>query len=70
MNEHTITTTVSVILAFLGIAVLAVVVSSNAQTGSVLKAGGNSVANLLRCALSPITGAACGTSVTSSISFG
>ena len=73
MNEHTITSTVSVILAFIGIAILAIVVSSQASTGNVFKAGGSSIAQLIRCAISPVTGGSCGgtlTNVSSTFSTG
>jgi hypothetical protein len=61
---------VTVLLAIVGVAVIAVLVSKQAQTGSVLGAGGTALANAISCAESPVTGGSCGTSVTSSISFG
>lgn len=61
---------VTVLLAIIGVAVVAVLVSKQAQTGSVLGAGGGAIAQALGCALSPVTGGICGTSVSSSISFG
>jgi len=61
---------VTVLLAIIGVAVIAVLVSKQAQTGSVLGAGGSALANAISCAESPVTGASCGTSVTSLISFG
>jgi hypothetical protein len=60
---------VTVLLAIVGVAVIAVLVSKQAQTGSVLGAGGSAFAQSLGCALSPVTGGSCGTSITSSISF-
>lgn len=69
MDDHLLSSGVSVVLAVLGIAALAVLVSNQAQTGSILGAGGSTLGNMIRCAISPITGDACGTSVSSSISF-
>lgn len=60
---------VTVLLAIVGVAVVAVLVSNNANTGSILGAGGGAFAQALRCALSPVTGGSCGSSVTSSISY-
>jgi Na+/phosphate symporter len=55
MNELT-TSVVTVLMAIIGVAIIAVLVSRNAQTGSVLQAGGNAFSNVLGSALSPITG--------------
>jgi hypothetical protein len=69
MDEHLVASITSVLLAVTGIAVIAVLVSNHAQTGSVLGAGGSTLGNMIRCAISPITGDACGTSVNSTIRF-
>jgi PRD1 phage membrane DNA delivery len=61
---------VTVLLAIIGVAIIAVLVSKQANTGSVLGAGGSALANAISCAASPVIGAGCGTSVSSSISFG
>lgn len=60
MNDHAIHSAVSVFLAITGLAVLAVLVSNKAQTGSVLGAGGSALGNLICIAVSPITGSSCG----------
>lgn len=70
---------VTVLLAIVGVAVIAVLVSNHANTGSVLGAGGGAIANALACAESPVTGGSCGSgsgiaplqipSVSSSISY-
>lgn len=60
---------VTVLLAIVGVAVIAVLVSNQANTGSVLGSIGKSFSGALGCALSPVTGAGCGSSVTSSITF-
>lgn len=72
-HEHTVSTATAVILAFLGLAVIAVLVSSRAQTGTVATAGGTSLAQIICTALSPVTGGkGCGLieQVTSTITFG
>jgi PRD1 phage membrane DNA delivery len=55
MNEIT-TSVVTVLLAIIGVAIIAVLVSRNAQTGAVLSAGGNAFSGILGAALSPVTG--------------
>lgn len=64
----------SIALAIIGLAIVAVLVSNNAKTSSVLGASGKSFASAIACAVSPITGNPCGsgslTSVDSSISYG
>jgi hypothetical protein len=60
---------VTVLLAIVGVAVIAVLVSNKANTGSVLGAGGGALAQAIGCAASPVTGGSCGTSVSSSITF-
>jgi hypothetical protein len=46
---------ITILVAIIGIAVLAVLVSRNAQTPAVLKAGGDAFSGLLKTALSPVT---------------
>lgn len=60
MGENFITGIVTVLMAVIGLAIIAVLVSSNAQTGSVLSAGGNAFANILGAAESPVTGGGLG----------
>lgn len=50
---------VGVILAIIGVAVIAIIVSPNSNTGSVVGAGGNAFTNAIKCALAPITGGTC-----------
>lgn len=50
------TALVSVLMAVIGVAIIAVLVSSNAQTAAVLNAGGNAFSGVLGTALSPVTG--------------
>ena len=55
MNELT-TSVVTVLMAIIGVAIIAVLVSRNAQTGQVLQAGGSAFSGILGSALSPVTG--------------
>jgi PRD1 phage membrane DNA delivery len=70
MSEKLITALVTIATAIVGVAVIAVLVSPQAQTGNVINASAGGFAQLLCKATSPITGASCGTSVTSTINFG
>ena len=45
-----------IIALIIGVAMLAVLVSRNAQTSQVVTAGGNAFANILSTALSPVSG--------------
>jgi hypothetical protein len=56
MNGHFMESIVTILVAVLGVATLAVIVSPNAQTSSVLKSGGNAFSNILGTALSPVSG--------------
>lgn len=57
MSKDAIDGFVTVITAIIVIAILAVLVSKNAQTGSVLTAGGNALSNLIKAAVSPVSSA-------------
>jgi PRD1 phage membrane DNA delivery len=63
VENKAITGIVGVLLAIIGLAIIAALVSPNAQTGNVLTKGAQAIANAISCALSPVTGAGCGTSV-------
>jgi PRD1 phage membrane DNA delivery len=65
VENKAITGIVGVLLAIIGLAIIAALVSPNAQTGNVLTSGAQAIANAIRCALSPVTGAGCGVSVSS-----
>lgn len=64
MNDHAITTAVSIILAIAGLSVIAVLVSSGANTTGVLTSSGGAIQRALCVALSPVTGGACGVTST------
>lgn len=73
MNED-IKAVVTVLLALTGVALVALLVSKQANTSGVLSGIGSSFSGALGCALSPITGGGCGKtggveSISSSISF-
>jgi hypothetical protein len=58
MNAGAIgTAIVSILMAIIGVAIIALLVSPSAQTGSVLQAGGSAFSGVLSTALSPVTGA-------------
>lgn len=50
------TSIVTVLLAIIGVAIIAVLVSGSAQTSKVLSAGGSAFSGILGSALSPVTG--------------
>jgi hypothetical protein len=56
MSDQIISSIVTIAVAIIAIAGLAVVVSRQAQTTQVLSAGGSAFANTLGVALSPVTG--------------
>jgi hypothetical protein len=56
MGDQLLTSVVTVFLAITGVAILAVLVSKNANTAGVLTAGGAAYSGALGTALSPITG--------------
>ena len=59
-------------IAVLGLAIIAVLVSNQAQTAKVTTAGGTSLGQIICTALSPVVHGSCGLieSVTSTITFG
>lgn len=56
MSESLITSTVTVLLAIVGVAIIAVLVSKNANTTQVIGATGSAFSGSLATALSPVTG--------------
>jgi hypothetical protein len=59
-SDKLTTAIVSVLLAIIGVAIIALIVSSKANTSSVIGAGGSAFTGSLACALSPVTGGTCG----------
>ena len=56
MTDHLITSVVTVLTAIIGVAIIAVLVSQRAQTGSVIQAAGEAFSGALNAAESPVTG--------------
>lgn len=69
MGDKLTTGLISIVTAIIGVAIIALLVSKQANTSGVLGAAGKSFSQILACALSPITGQGCGSSVSSTISF-
>lgn len=56
MSEQLITSVVTVLTAIIGVAIIAVLVSRNANTVGVIQAGGGAFSGALQTALSPVSG--------------
>ena len=56
MSDQLITSIVTVVTAIIGVAILAVLVSKQSQTSTVIKAASSGFAQDLSAALSPISG--------------
>ena len=55
MGERATTGLVAILTAIIGVAIIAVLVSKQAQTASVLTAGGTAFGSILKAAVSPVT---------------
>lgn len=60
MSDQLITAMVSIVLAIIGLAALATVLSSKATTSQVINAGSQGLATDIGAAVSPVTGASIG----------
>lgn len=60
MSEQLITSVVTVLTAIIGVAIIATLVSKNANTAGVITAGSQGFSQALGTALSPVTGATSG----------
>lgn len=60
MTDAITSSIVSIIMAVIGVAIIAVLVSKQAQTSQVLQAGGSAFSGILGAALSPVTGSGAG----------
>jgi hypothetical protein len=56
MSDQLITSVVTVLTGIIGVAIIATLVSKNANTAGVLQAGGQAFSQSLGTALSPVTG--------------
>lgn len=57
MTDHLFNSIASILSAIVGVAILAVLVSKQANTAGVIGAGGNAFAQALSAAEAPVTGA-------------
>jgi hypothetical protein len=62
MSERFITAAITILVAIIGVAILAVLVSKQSNTSGVITSGSGGIARALCVALSPITGGSCGSS--------
>lgn len=60
MSEQLVSSVTTVLLAIVGVAIIAVLVSRNANTTGVISAGGKAFSQDLGTALSPVTGSSYG----------
>lgn len=60
MSDQLITSVVTVLTAIVGVAIIAVLVSKNANTSGVISAGGSAFSQALGTAISPVTGGGLG----------
>jgi membrane DNA delivery protein len=60
MSNELITSVVTVLTGIIGVAIVATLVSKNANTSGVIQAGGSAFSQSLGTALSPVTGASGG----------
>jgi hypothetical protein len=56
MSDKYITTIVTILVSLVGVAIIAVLVSKQADTAKVLTAGGAAFSSILKTAVSPVTG--------------
>jgi uncharacterized membrane protein YbjE (DUF340 family) len=56
MTDQLITSVVTVLTAIIGVAIIATLVSKNANTSQVIQSGGQAFSGSLATALSPVTG--------------
>lgn len=56
MSDNLVTAIVSIVLAIIGLASLATILSSNAQTSNVIKAASGGLATDIQAATGPVTG--------------
>ena len=56
MGREFIASIVTVVTAIVGLAIIAVLVSNNAQTGNVIKQSGSALGTVLKAAEAPVSG--------------
>lgn len=70
MSESLITSVVTVLTAIVGVAIIAVLVSKNANTAQVIQAGGGAFSQALQAATGPVTGSSFGAFGTGGANYG
>jgi hypothetical protein len=60
MGDNFMNTIAAIATSIIGVAIVAVIVSKNAQTGSVISAAGQAFEGILGVAVSPVTGGSSG----------
>lgn len=60
MNDEFATSIVTVLMAIIGVAIIAILISPKAQTSAVLTSGGKAFSQILGAAISPVTGESLG----------
>jgi hypothetical protein len=56
VGENIVSSIVTVLLAIIGVAIIAVLVSGRSQTAQVVTSGGSAFSGILNAALTPVTG--------------
>jgi hypothetical protein len=70
MSDNLISSIVTVVTAIIGLAILAVLVSKQANTGGVIRSAGSALAQDIAAAVSPVTGGSFGFSGGAPLDFG
>ena len=60
MGEQLVSSITAICTAIVGVAIISVLVSKNADTAGVISAGGNAFSHMLGVAVSPVTGGSIG----------
>lgn len=63
MGEQLVSSVITVSVAIVGLAIIATLVSKNANTAQIIGAGGSSFTQALTAAVSPVTGSSAGLNV-------
>jgi hypothetical protein len=56
MTDHAVTAIIAILTGAIGLAVIATLVSNQANTSNVIKAGGSAFSQILTAATGPVTG--------------
>jgi hypothetical protein len=61
MDNHLVNSITTILVAIIGVAILAVILAKQSNTAQVISSGGSAFSNILKSAVAPITGGAVGT---------